>query len=118
MENKKIEKGLILTPDGDVFEGEYYKVEFDKKYHTRMIYYHGKGKYIASGRCDYPVVYVGEFLDGKRQGQGREEYSDGSSFDGEWKDGFWYEGTHTEKDGKIIGKYVNYLKVCERKGTK
>ena len=51
-------------------------------------------------------MYVGEFRDAKHHGQGYKTYGNGSRFDGEWKDGFPYEGTDTDKDGNITAKYV------------
>jgi hypothetical protein len=106
MENNKIENGTFTFSSGDIYEGEYYKGEFVKEYGTHKIYPHGKGKYTTSGNFDYPVVYVGEFRDGKPHGQGYKTYGNGSRFDGEWKDGFPYEGTDTDKDGNITAKYV------------
>src|SRR6266404_7190740 len=52
-------------------------------------------------------VYVGEFKDGKKNGQGTVTYDDGSKYVGEFKDGKrngW--GTYTYTDGsKLVGEF-------------
>ena len=50
--------------------------------------------------------YVGEWKDGKRNGQGTFTSYTGSKYVGEWKNGKHWNGT-TEKDGKIEKKVVN-----------
>jgi len=51
--------------------------------------------------------YVGSWENGKWNGQGTYTWKDGSKFVGEWKDGKPWYGTQYEKDGDILGKYVN-----------
>ena len=60
--------------------------------------------------------YEGEHKDGKRHGQGKLTYPDGRKFVGEWKgqkyvgeykDGKEWNGKLYDKNGNIIGKYVN-----------
>ena len=76
------------------------------------------------------VQYVGEWKDGKRHGQGRVTWKNGVKYVGEWKDGgkntndiitydfevIWigefrndqpWNVTSYDKDGNIVGKYVN-----------
>ena len=76
------------------------------------------------------IKYIGEFKDGKPHGQGTYTFTSGSKYTGELKDGLWIgQGTFTfpngnkgigefsenkplniteyDKDGNIIGKYVN-----------
>ena len=50
---------------------------------------------------------VGKMENGKWNGQGTYTWKDGSKFVGEWKDGKPWYGTQYEKDGDILGKYVN-----------
>ena len=58
-------------------------------------------------------VYVGELKDGKRNGQGTLTFSDGSTFsdgkkyEGEWKDGNPWNGILYDKKGNILYKIVN-----------
>lgn len=40
-------------------------------------------------------------------GQEKYSYSDGASYEGEWKNGKRCNGSEYNKYGKIIGKYVN-----------
>ena len=40
-------------------------------------------------------------------GQGKYSYSNGASYEGEWKNGKRCNGRKYNKYGKIIGKYVN-----------
>ena len=51
--------------------------------------------------------YVGEFKDGKRNGQGTITLSDGKNYVGEWKNGKKHgQGTQTWLDGrKYVGEY-------------
>ena len=51
--------------------------------------------------------YVGSWENGKWTGQGTYTWKDGSKFVGEWKDGKPLDGTQYDKDGNILGKYVN-----------
>ena len=76
------------------------------------------------------VQYVGEWKDGKRHGQGRVTWKNGVKYVGEWKDGgkntddiitydfevIWigefrndqpWNVTSYDKDGNVVGKYVN-----------
>ena len=67
------------------------------------------GGYDGQGTITSPDgnKYVGEYKDGKQHGQGTHTYPDGSSDVGEWREGLFFKGTHYDKDGNIIGKYVN-----------
>ena len=51
--------------------------------------------------------YVGSWENGIWNGQGTYTWKDGSKFVGEWKDGKPLNGTQYDKDGNILGKYVN-----------
>ena len=52
--------------------------------------------------------YVGEWKNGKRNGQGTSTTSSiGYKYVGEWKNGKHWNGTRYYKGGKIIYKYVN-----------
>ena len=54
--------------------------------------------------------YVGEWKDGNKNGQGTFTYSDGQKYVGRWKDDKNWNGTLTDKEGKIIGKWKNGVK--------
>ena len=46
--------------------------------------------------------YVGEYKDGKRNGEGTMTYADGSKYVGQWKDGMRNgQGTMTYADGRV-----------------
>ena len=51
--------------------------------------------------------YIGEFKDGKFNGHGKLTWSDGKKYVGEWKNGTRWNGTFYDKNGNIIYKYVN-----------
>ena len=50
--------------------------------------------------------YVGEWKDGKRNGQGTSTSTDGQKYVGEWKNGRTWNGIQYDKDGNILGKFV------------
>ena len=52
-------------------------------------------------------MYVGEFKNGLKNGQGTYTWSDGSKYVGEWKGDEMWNGTIYDKDGNIIKKVVN-----------
>ena len=66
----------------------------------------GQGTYTRSDgkKC------VGEYKDGKPNGQGTYTSSNGEKYEGEWKDEKPWNGTYYDKDGNIIGKWVNGVK--------
>ena len=51
--------------------------------------------------------YVGEFKDGKPNGQGTDIFVDGSKGIGEFREGRPWNITHRDKNGNIIVKFVN-----------
>ena len=51
--------------------------------------------------------YVGEIENGKPNGQGTHTYSNGETYVGKWKGGSPWIGTKYNKNGKILGKWVN-----------
>ena len=51
--------------------------------------------------------YEGEWKDGEWNGQGIFTISDGTKYVGEFKDGTDWNTTGYDKDGNIIGRYVN-----------
>jgi len=51
--------------------------------------------------------YVGEIENRKPNGQGTHTYSNGEIYVGKWKGGSPWIGTKYNKNGKIVGKWVN-----------
>ena len=71
----------------------------------------------GQGTCTYADIpgskYVGEFMNGKKNGQGTFTWADGAKYAGGWMDGKMHgQGTFTKDDGAIVkglfknGKYV------------
>ena len=71
----------------------------------------------GQGTCTYADIpgskYVGEFMNGKKNGQGTYTWADGAKYVGGWMDGKMHgQGTFTKDDGAIVkglfknGKYV------------
>ena len=65
------------------------------------------GKRNGQGTLTTPggAKYVGEWKDGKQNGQGTYTYPDGSTYVGEWKEHYEWEGTEYDKDGTVIATY-------------
>ncbi|MDP6464003.1 MAG: hypothetical protein QGH65_08865 [SAR324 cluster bacterium] len=63
----------------------------------------------GQGTLTYPdgQKYEGEWKDGEWNGQGIFTISDGTKYVGEFKDGTDWNTTGYDKDGNIIGRYVN-----------
>ena len=90
---------------GDKNKNPQYKGEVKREY---IIF----GGYILEGSgsltVPYGEKYVGEFKDGKYNGQGREILPNGSKYEGEWKDGNLNgQGTYTFSNG---GSFVGLWK--------
>ena len=83
---------MYTYSNGDKYVGEY---KDDKE--------HGQGTFTWSNGDKY----VGEFKDGKKHGQGTYIKPEGRKYVGEWKDGERWNGTLFDKEGKIIGKFMN-----------
>ena len=58
--------------------------------------------------------YIGEYKEGKPNGQGALIFHDGSKWEGQWIDGKEWNTNHYDKDGNIIIKYVNGVIVFEK----
>ena len=56
---------------------------------------------------DTQPKYKGQVENGKPNGQGTHTYSNGKKYVGEWKGGGPWIGKLYDKDGDIIGKWVN-----------
>ena len=72
------------------------------------------GKQNGQGTLTYPdgENYVGSWKDGKKNGQGTHTHFDGRKYVGEYKDGKPLNGTGYDKNGNIQVKFVNgeYIK--------
>ena len=64
------------------------------------------------------TIYVGEWKDGKREGQGTYKWADGDKYVGEWKDGKFHgqgtftfpkPGSYAIKSGKFDGNKYKYV---------
>ena len=60
-------------------------------------------------------MYEGEYKNNKQSGKGIRTRSDGSKYDGIWKNGKLWKGTIYLKDGTILSKYEDGLPVKNRK---
>ena len=67
----------------------------------------GEFVYSEEGEDDNDGKYVGEFKDGKPNGQGTLTLSDGRKYVGKYKDASPWNGKIYDQIGNIIGKYVN-----------
>ena len=89
---------------GDENDNLQYKGEVKREY---IIF----GDYIFDGlgSLTHPDgrKYVGEFKDGKKNGQGTYTWSDGDKEVGKWKKNELWNGTMYDKEGNIIGKGWN-----------
>ena len=56
---------------------------------------------------DTQPKYKGQVENGKPNGQGTHTYSNGEIYVGKWKSGSPWIGTKYNKNGKILGKWVN-----------
>ena len=124
-DGKKHGQGTFTYGKGK-WEGEKYEGEFKDGYR------HGQGTYTWSNGDKY----IGEFNNDKPNGQGTYTWSDGRKYEGEFKDGIkhgqgtftsvmgnkyvgeWKEnkswiGKEYDKNGNIIGKFVNGVKMIE-----
>ena len=70
----------------------------------------GKWGWYKDGDEKKNYKYVGEIKNGKPNGQGKWTLPNGNKYEGEWKDGEIWKGTHFDKDGNIIGKWWNGVK--------
>ena len=60
-------------------------------------------------------MYEGEYKNNRQSGKGIRTRSDGSKYDGIWKNGKLWKGTIYLKDGTILSKYEDGLPVKKRK---
>jgi len=67
----------------------------------------GKWGWYGYGDEEKDGKYVGEIENRKPNGQGTHTYSNGEIYVGKWKGGSPWIGTKYNKNGKILGKWVN-----------
>ena len=88
-------QGTYIYPNGEKYEGDWKNGK-----------YHGQGTFTRPNGTGY----VGEYKDGLPNGQGSLTYLDGRKYVGEWKNNKPWKGTEYDKNGKIIGRFVNGVK--------
>ena len=85
-------QGTYTNHDGEKYVGEWKDGEK-----------HGQGTYTYH----HGFKYVGEWKDNRKHGQGTYTLTDGNRFEGEWKDGKPWNLTIYNKNGNIIGKWLD-----------
>jgi hypothetical protein len=80
-----------------------------EEYYSGAVNSNGTPHGIGERRDASGNVYVGNFVNGKRDGKGVMKYPDGAVYDGEWKDGQQHgEGKYTWSNGHIyVGEFRN-----------
>ena len=91
-------QGTLISPDGDRYIGEF-----------KDGYRNGQGTYAWSNGNKY----IGEWRDGKYHGQGTYTSIKGYKYVGEWRENKSWNGKEYDKNGNIIGKFVNGVKIIE-----
>jgi len=97
----KILSGLIEFPDGARYNGEY----LEDKEKTKIL--NGQGEFVSKN-----FRYKGEFKDGKKQGRGLYEWSNGDKFDGTFVDdkpsgtGKWDFASGDKYAGEVVGGVI------------
>ena len=91
-------QGTLISPDGDKYVGEF-----------KDGYRNGQGTYAWSNGNKY----IGEWRDGKYHGQGTYTSIKGYKYVGEWRENKSWNGKEYDKNGNIIGKFVNGVKIIE-----
>ena len=91
-------QGTLISPDGDKYVGEF-----------KDGYRNGQGTYAWSNGNKY----IGEWRDGKYHGQGTYTSINGYKYVGEWRENKSWNGNEYDKNGNIIGKFVNGVKIIE-----
>jgi len=118
---EKIVNGVVQNKLGVVIEKKEKVVMYQRKVN-------GEWGWYKSGNEKKDTKYVGEWKNGKKNGQGITTFPDGDYYEGKWFEGKIYEGTssigvykyigtwkmnkewngtHYDKDGIITGKTVN-----------
>ena len=107
--------GVLIHPNGGKYVGSW---KDGKENGQGTITYSSGNKYVGSwkdgkhhgqGTVTFSDgrKYVGEFKDGTFNGQGTITNNGGFKLVGEWKNGKPWNTTGYDKNGNIIGKYVN-----------
>jgi hypothetical protein len=114
-DDRKDDQGTFTSSNGEKYIGKWK----DDKKDGQGTYTSSNGeKYIGEWKDDKRNgqgiktwydgdKYVGEWKDGKQNGQGTYTYSNGMKYVGERKEDKRWNGTQYDKDGNILGKYVN-----------
>ena len=105
-------KGTLTYADGSVYEGEF----VDDKKNGEGTYTKADGTVVTENWIYGKKVetltledgtYTGGVTDGKPDGQGKMEYTNGQVYEGEWKNGVRSgQGTHTTSSGNVyVGEW-------------
>ena len=97
---KKVNGELVYHESGDEDKDRKYVEEIENSLPN------GQGTYTNLNG----YKYVGEFKDGGRHGKGTYTWSNGRMYVGEFKDGEEWNGTETDKEGNLFGRWVNGVK--------
>ena len=114
LQNTKPTKSDLSSSQGVLFlrnvnGGSKWFEDGDEDNDRKYIGEYKDGKRNGQGTETFPNgnKYVGEFKDGKRNGQGTTTLPNGDKFVGGWKEGKPWNGTYYDKEGNILGKWVN-----------
>ncbi|MCX6824605.1 MAG: hypothetical protein NTY80_00125 [candidate division SR1 bacterium] len=118
--NKIIDQKEYMNRSEFKFTGYGKLVFINDKYPSANWTYEGmwkEGKITGEGKWTSPEgrTYTGSFVDKKFEGKGKEIYKDGTKLEGEWKDDELYNGKETDKNGKIVGEYIDGVEIDRKK---
>ncbi len=97
--------GILIEPNGSKYVGSWKDglKNGQGTFTSLFTYKNVQGTFTSL----YGSKYVGEWKNGKKDGQGTITWPDGEKYEGEWKDSEMWSGIFYDKDGNIVGKYVN-----------
>ena len=107
-EVEKRQMGILFYRESKYGKWGWYK-DGDEKKNYKYVGEIKNGKPNGQGKWTFidGKNYVGEFRNGNFHGQGTFTRSDGEKFIGEFKNGNRWNGKDYDKEGNLLGKYVN-----------